>query len=541
MKAQKWFTSILVLAILLMPLTTVSASSGATGGYSLVFDTTNYTVKTLTLNDKTITYRAYENIVYVKYPVDTTYEIMNIYVPEEYYEGKAIGGYTAETAPIFLPNTVGGYMPGTPGSPGQGRDGGPNAELVALSKGYVVAEPGARGRTTQDGNGLYTGKAPACIVDLKAAVRYLRYNKKLIPGDTEKIISNGTSAGGALSSLLGATGNNKDYAPYLKAIGAAEEHDDIFAASCYCPITNLTNADMAYEWLFNGINDYTKMVFPKTADGMKSPMVQGTMPADGMKSPIVQGTMPADGMKPPMVQGTMTADQVKTSDELKPLFPAYLNGLGLKKTEETALTLDANGNGTFKDYVKSFVMASAQKALDGGTDLSQLTWITIQDRRVTDIDFDKYIKYATRMKTAPAFDGLDLSNGENELFGTATINAKHFTQFSKEHSTVGGSLADATIVKMMNPMNYIGTKGTTTAQHWRIRHGAIDRDTSLAIPVILATKLENKGFDVDFAVPWGQGHGGDYDLNELFAWMDKICVPHQGASHGAKAFYTLEN
>lgn len=44
---------------------------------------------------------------------------------------------------------------------------------------------------------------------------------------TSTIITNGTSAGGALSALAGATGNAKEYEPYLKAIGAAEEKDDI--------------------------------------------------------------------------------------------------------------------------------------------------------------------------------------------------------------------------------------------------------------------------------------------------------------------------
>jgi len=43
----------------------------------------------------------------------------------------------------------------------------------------------------------------------------------------------------------------------------------------------------------------------------------------------------------------------------------------------------------------------------------------------------------------------------------------------------------------------------------------------VAIPVILATKLMNTGHDVDFAVP-GQGHGGNYDLEELFAWIEAI-------------------
>ena len=62
----------------------------------------------------------------------------------------------------------------------------------------------------------------------------------------------GTSAGGAMSSLMGATGNNPAYEPLLKAMGAAQERDDVFASVCFCPITDLDHADMAYEWLYNG-------------------------------------------------------------------------------------------------------------------------------------------------------------------------------------------------------------------------------------------------------------------------------------------------
>ena len=334
----------------------------------------------------------------------------------------------------------------------------------------------------QDQDGHYTGKAPAAIVDLKAAVRYLRHNDKVMPGNAEKIISNGSSAGGALSALLGATGNHADYEPYLKAIGAADERDDVFAVSCYCPITNLDNADSAYEWMFNGINNYN-----------------------------FRGRT-----------GALTADQVKVSDQLKLLFPPYLNGLQLKTADGTALSLDANGNGSFRDYVKTFVIASAQKALSSGKDLSHLTWIIIEGEKVKDIDFTQYAKFAGRMKIAPAFDSLDLRAPENNLFGTATVDSQHFTQFSREQS-VDHSIAEAAIIRMMNPMAYIGDKGTTTAPHWRIRHGTIDRDTSLGIPVILTTRLQNAGVKVDFALPWDQGHGGDYDLDELFSWMEQVC------------------
>ena len=69
-------------------------------------------------------------------------------------------------------------------------------------------------------------------------------------------------------------------------------------------------------------------------------------------------------------------------------------------------------------------------------------------------------------------------------------------------------------------MNYLTNKNA--AKFYRIRHGSADRDTALAVPLILALGLQNAGKSVDFAVPWGQGHGGDYDLDELFTWIDGI-------------------
>jgi hypothetical protein len=76
---------------------------------------------------------------------------------------------------------------------------------------------------------------------------------------------------------------------------------------------------------------------------------------------------------------------------------------------------------------------------------------------------------------------------------------------------------------MMNPMNFIGAAGTTTAKYWRIRHGTADRDTSLAVSAILATALDNKGFNVNYELPWDVWHSGNYDPDALFAWIGQIC------------------
>ncbi len=150
---------------------------------------------------------------------------------------------------------------------------------------------------------------------------------------------------------------------------------------------------------------------------------------------------------------------------------------------------------------------------------SIIMWSIENAGKIVDLDYDKYIAYMGRQKTPGAFDNVDLSTGENNEFGDETTDNKHFTEYMLEHSTVNGTMADKKIIKMMNPMNYIES---SKVKYWRIRHGAVDKDTSLAIPAILAIKLENLGKKVDFASPWATPHSGDYDLDELFRWMDKV-------------------
>ena len=446
---------------------------------------------------------------------------------------------TAKTAPIFLPNGVGGYMPGDSKEPSDSdrMSGGANASLVALSKGYVVAAPAVRGRTTVGDDGkTYVGKAPALLVDYKAAVRYLRHNRHRLPaGNTDRIISDGTSAGGALSALLGATGNSKEYDAELRAIGAAHERDDIFAAMAYCPITDLDHADMAYEWMFNGVNEAYQHsapmspLLPLKAGSMPGALKVGDAVVPLGPGPVVQGdSAAADRPDNAPVEDSsaveMTQAERVASDQLKALFPDYVNSLGLKDRQGRALTLDEDGTGSFADYIKSVYAASAQSALDAGEDLSALDWLTIENGMVKDVDLAKYAAWATRLKAAPAFDKFDRSAPENDEFGTTDNTPRHFTGFSlTRDKEAGATMATWDDVRRMNPMYFIGQQGVTIAPHWRIRHGAKDRDTSMAVPALLALKLQDSGYEVDFASPWGKGHAGDYDLAELFDWADGIC------------------
>lgn len=506
----------------------VKTGTEAQKTYDLTFHPEKGIRESKTYQNQQVDYYAYRNIVYVSKPKNVEYESMNLFVPAAYLEGKSVNGYTAQTAPIFLPNKVGGYMPGTADEP-QEKDrmsGGPNAALVALSKGYVVAAPAIRGRTTQGADGAYVGKAPALIVDYKAAVRYLRHNQLRLPaGNTERIISNGTSAGGALSALLGATGNSKDYEAALKKIGAAEERDDIYASSDYCPITNLSHADMAYEWVFNGVNFYHQNKMPGGLPGMPGAygMPQGAPKAAAASQKGAAAGRPENAPQETQSVQVMSKLEQETSDDLKKLFPAYVNSLGLKDPSGRLLTLDKKGQGSFADYIKSVYLASAQTALAAGQDLSGLDWLTIQNGKAVAMDLGKYAVYATRLKAAPAFDKLDGTSGENDEFGTSSNVPRHFTEYSLKHRTDKNGLAPAEDIKLLSPLAYIGKRGVTVAPHWRIRHGSVDRDTAIAIPAILALKLQNTGADVNFAAVWGKGHAGDYDLDQLFAWMDSIC------------------
>lgn len=137
------------------------------------------------------------------------------------------------------------------------------------------------------------------------------------------------------------------------------------------------------------------------------------------------------------------------------------------------------------------------------------------------LDWEGFVTAITRMKTAPAFDALDMNSPENEEFGTEEIQRQHFTAYGQAHDTAGGTLAAPEIIAKMNPLTFLGK--ADTAKYWHIRHGSYDRDTALSIPFILQTALKNQGCSVDFAFPWGLPHSGDYDLNELFSWIDGLC------------------
>lgn len=490
-------------------------------------------------------------IQYCANPVDLTYETLGIFVPAEYMnatdngdgtftcelnlDGK-VGDYTAETAPIVIPVETPGYM----------AIEAPTDYVSGVKSytdaGFIYVNAGCRGRNEG---------APAAITDLKAAVRYLRYNGDNMAGSMDRIFTFGMSGGGAQSALMGATGNSDLYTPYLNAIGAVEGFSDAVAGSmCWCPITNLDYADEAYEW---------NMGITRT---------------------------------------DLSDDMQELSDNMAKAFAEYINELGLKDEDGNVLTLSESENGIYQsgsyyEYIKSEIERSLNnflsdttfpyttggsntgfgggmrdiaggvnegnmqglnefEAADGinrepvkSTAQESKTYATAQEY-IDDLNKDiQWVNYDSQSNTATitsvedfvtvcknasksigAFDDLNAAQGENTLFGYGDGSGAHFDSIMAEllkDTEYGAAYAEDlsktdsqgnTVdyrVNMYNPMYFIedyydGYGSADVAKYWRIRTGINQGDTALSTEINLALALESYGADVDFETVWGEGH-----------------------------------
>ncbi|MBQ6564991.1 MAG: hypothetical protein IJL88_13830 [Clostridia bacterium] len=170
--------------------------------------------------------------------------------------------YTAATAPVIL-NT---------GAAGYGNSSNTTAATTYAAEGYINVACGNRGKqdsyTNEAGETVYTGDAPSCLVDQKAATRYVKYNILLgnLPGSVDYWVSTGGSGGGAHAAMFAATSNNPDFYDYQIEVGAVgvyrnadgsycttvtidgeevELSDGVWGCIAYSAITSLYEADMA--------------------------------------------------------------------------------------------------------------------------------------------------------------------------------------------------------------------------------------------------------------------------------------------------------
>jgi hypothetical protein len=588
-----------------------SAETAGPGVYDaqLAFDQTKYTTISVTLDGVSTPVRWYREVCYVGKPMklapsqpalgpaisvdnqDCGYQNMNIFVRE--------ADAARQDNPILLNVNNAGWFASYQGGKGGWNGTDPitgsnyaGADVVdghayvstsdtdkvgaALSRGfvYIAIASRSRGATAPAGvytDGPYQGKAPAAIVDAKAAVRYLRLNDGAMPGNASRIVVNGTSGGGAQSTQLGATGDSADYFPYLQAAGAAgidasgrsSISDSVYAIVAYCPIQDMGSADLAYEWMYNVLTTRSQVSADQSAG----------LIVDASGTELVRASNP----------------DPTGSTELMNKFVSYQASLGLRNDDGSALTagnmltaLETEIRKAASNYVKSgksivaynaYGNAAANGVAGGsGTLYYKNDFIAVDaSGNVNTFDMNNYLKFVAkqaRLKAVPAFDQVgstpalattptadtthagatiygNYSGGESNLFGTATQVYSNFTEYGWNHNNGGDAVnpaqADVGLAntgytwaanpqqafllnqyKMINALPYIGNTAAITP-HWRIRVGARDRDTSFTVAYNMsrALKADARVKDVDYALHWDQGHAGNYDVQNAFAWIDQ--------------------
>ena len=467
---------------------------------------------------------------YVTNPNRPEDQKINIYIPANATKASPIlfyvnnAGWQANTYPE---NTI---------RDGQDYDGANNKVGVALKEGYVVVSYGGRSRSNGLTDGKYLGHSPAIMVDTKAAIRYLRFNKKALPaGDTDKIIVTGTSGGGALSTVIAASGNSPDYFEGLYEIGAAGISkakdgsyvstlgDNVLGVIAYCPITDLGHSCYGYEWLFGP----TRKVMYLTGEMKYGYADERTV--------------------------------LEASDALAAMYVPYLDGLGLKDEKGNSIN-----SGNLRDYITVLMKEEIDKTIaELGVDKMKEDveqeirarrrtnngWLVFNDDGSYTYDLDKHLYYVakyTALKVAPSFSNVGLYDNnmnEDNLFGTKDQEYAPFNAWSWNHDSVKNSVglddtgltwdqymatgegkALAKEIKMTCAMEYLLENTADVAPYWYVRHGMDDRDNSFAVETTLfysvRTSPKVKSGNVGFA--WLKPHSGDYDVPEAYPWLKEV-------------------
>lgn len=509
---------------------------------------------------------------------------LTIYVPEEYMapDGSLkqgfCGKYTTKTAPFVFENGAAGYME----MPAEPIGTAHNFADKYLARGMVYVQCGCSGRGSRDENGTWVGKAPWTLVDFKTAIRFLRHNRACLPGQIDKMISIGWSAGGAMSALLSVSGDNPVFDPYLEAEGAfMDESDAIYAGQIYCPIIDLEHADAAYEWQL-GKQDHCE---PNPHFGQSGSISEFQMILSKQLAADYVGYFNSLALKDPKTgeplvisadgrSGSgyeMLVGEIQKSADL---FFGKLQAGELNDVEDISGNKSVGCAGYIAEpttpaqyiagdyiYWHKVGFQRGQVNVEKRQGISKADWLSWDG---TKAHFDGLDGYQTghilRKKPSPSFDHLDNTSGENQLFGNEQIDCRHYSALTlqslknlkkarpelaeecdKYIRDFEADLASEDLQKqldLINPLRYIDTecekkgcasgldlKGAANkqAQHYRIHVGACDTDTSYLMSMILAVKLQNAGFaDVEYKIVWDRPHcEADYGC-DCEDWIDRV-------------------
>lgn len=471
------------------------------------------------------------DVVYCAKPVVPEVQHMIIYAPEAYMtkqldgsvvlnkDGK-VAGYTAETAPILYTNRSGGYTGGAT----------EDVKIAYMKQGYVHVSAGARGKETQDADGQFIGQFPVVVVDLKAGIRFLKANKGVVPGNPDRIVSHGYSSGGAMSAMLGASGNSKQFDKYLEEIGAAETGDDIFIALCYCPITNLDSAEASFEWFQRANEEYT--LFNAMGGGTWK---LGENALGGAHERKLVDMMYAWYVDYVRALGFDLGEDGRSGEYYTGLVECYEKAVAeyMKRFDSLDYTKHESAR-AYLEYLRQEKNADAWLKWDEETKTAKIEGL---DAMISN--------FIIRRKMCPSMDSYNYKSNENGAFVKSDGTRVHFSPLVRDmlgelaaEYPYAAELYEAyknevtaeaeAMLAVMSPVNYIIRDGeewkSDYAPYFRFRNGGNDADHGFPAAWLTHHALQaHTNVTSEIGIVWERPHcASEYDDQDLYDYINAV-------------------
>ena len=522
------------------------------------------------------------SVPYCLNPVAKAYQCLSIYVPGPYFNATekgglyscrvnttgTVGSYTALTAPVLFPINCPNY------SAQQGQTTYSYEGLSPyLQAGCVYVYAGCRGRASgydSNGSGYYAGGFPWMIADLKAAIRYVRYNASSLPIDEDQLVVLGLGAGGCLASVLGTSGDAPAFDDYLDSVGAARWNatgasvsDAPSGVALWNPQAGLQTIDSSYEWMYG---QYVST--DSRADGTWTQALSRDLAAtwpgwlnslaltdpEGARLDLAEtsGAVCADGGFYTALVGQLE-DAAKAFFE-RTTFPVTITTQnvaggafpgGDASAQAATVIEEQQGQGQTPASATSQSFSSAEEYVASLNGANPWLTYTASSSNVRVSNLAGYVQMcAAPTLPCTGFDSVACNTVQNQTFGVEDQTTLHFSRqiwdvlnanmfdykglAGWQSSYVGAWGVDLQVKNEMgetvesralasDPFSYLeadsALAGTgTVAPHWRVNMGLSQSQAPLSNGYALACALRNNDAvaDVLFTGVWGAG----YDLSE---------------------------
>lgn len=489
--------------------------------------------------------------------------------------------YTAATAPLIM----------TTGAAGYGSQQNAAASSSYAKEGYISIACGNRGKqdtaVDEEGNTYYTGDAPSCLVDQKAAARFVKYNILLgnLPGCADYLVVTGGSGGGAHAAMFAATSNNPDFYDYQIEAGAVGVYrsadggydtcvtiggeqvtlsDGAWGCVAYSAITSLYEADaaQAFEYYMDTTYDFNTPFQAQLAQYLsetymayingqnltvEEARVGFDLDGDGAMNSTVALTIECDPEAYPETNGYHGTYLDLYRAEFRENLQGYLDNLDYAEgwtwfdADGAALSDEAVAAMTGEEKAQAFIEGRYAKASSGGMGMmmgmpgdlpegmnGDLPEGRTDGRREGKGGDDVEAMFGKGIRDGGPMAGSTASAGG----GKDSANYATFDEMAADYAAdvaeiAAGDAYGKNIVGLYNPLNYIGQESTDDPVWTRVVMGAVEGDIAMMPSLNLEIAWLNAGVDTVIEWQWDGGHVPNEVLGDSLAlYVDTMYGKH---------------